>query len=73
LSSGLFVFLLQIVQNCPFFYFLNMQQSWAGQSKQHSKNKATAAQQLLLFWFQLFRSADKDYEDDVLPPSSPAT
>jgi hypothetical protein len=50
-----------------------MQQSWAGQSKQHSKNKATAAQQLLLFWFQLFRSADKDYEDDVLPPSSPAT
>jgi hypothetical protein len=38
------VFLTQFVPHCIFFYFLNMQKSWAGQSKLHSKNKATATQ-----------------------------
>jgi hypothetical protein len=36
--------LIQFVPHCPFFYFLNMPQSWAGQSKLYSENKATAAQ-----------------------------
>jgi hypothetical protein len=38
--SGLF----SLVPHCSFFFFLNIQQSWAGQSKLHGKNKATLAQ-----------------------------
>jgi hypothetical protein len=40
------IFWMQFVPHCLFSYFLNMQQSWAGQSKLHSKIKATAAQHL---------------------------
>ncbi len=43
LTSGQF---LAIVPHYPFFYFLNMQQSWAVQSQLHSNNKATSAQPL---------------------------
>ncbi len=35
---------IKIIPEHPLFYFLNLQQSWAGQSKLHSKNKATAVQ-----------------------------
>ncbi len=38
------IFLTQFVPHWPFFYFLNMQQSWAGPSKLHRKNNATPAQ-----------------------------
>ncbi len=38
------IFFMQFVPHYLFLYFINMQQSWAGQSKLHSKNKATAAQ-----------------------------
>ncbi len=38
------IFQMKTVPICPFFYFLNMQQFWDGQSKLNSKNKATAAQ-----------------------------
>jgi hypothetical protein len=36
--------LMHFVPHCPIFHFLHMQQSWAGQSKLYSENKATAVQ-----------------------------
>jgi hypothetical protein len=43
------VAMLKYMNNhCPFFHFLNMQQSWAGQSRLHSENKAIRAQTEML-------------------------